>query len=285
MKLVDFDGMFDKKLSAFVKKNAGKFTAEQLEDMIPSLYSKFGDTAISSLGASPRGYYAAMSDEELVKCLCAHEKNGVPVSAFLARELEGRPACRAALIAMLPSADGRLARRIVAVLGGVSEAIPAYMSLLTACGEDDDDLKESLADFIKENADLVKEQAIANYRAGTERPLMLEVLSCVRVHDDRIFDILISEFRGAGDTQMLAGYLASYGDERALPYLLDRIAGDVPYIEFQELKYAIEALGGEYSEQRDFSGDKAYELIHAHTAADDIFAVFNKNAEGADEKK
>ena len=31
MKLVDFDGMFDKKLSAFVKKNAGKFTAEQLE--------------------------------------------------------------------------------------------------------------------------------------------------------------------------------------------------------------------------------------------------------------
>ena len=190
MKLVDFDGMFDKKLSAFVKKNAGKFTAEQLEDMIPSLYSKFGDTAISSLGASPRGYYAAMGDEELVKCLCAHEKNGVPVSAFLARELEGRPACRAALIAMLPSADGRLARRIVAVLGGVSEAIPAYMSLLTACGEDDDDLKESLADFIKENADLVKEQAIANYRADTERPLMLEELSWVKVHDDRIFDIL-----------------------------------------------------------------------------------------------
>ena len=46
MKLVDFDGMFDKKLSAFVKKNAGKFTAEQLEDMIPSLYSKFGDTRL-----------------------------------------------------------------------------------------------------------------------------------------------------------------------------------------------------------------------------------------------
>lgn len=285
MKLCDFDGMFDKKLSAYIQKNSGKFSAEQLEDAIPALYSKFGDTVIKSLGTSPRGYYAAMTDAELVKCLCAHVKGGVPVSAFLARELEGRPACRAELITLLPSADGRLARQIVSVIGSDKAAIPAYMSLLTACGEDDDDLKEQLADFIKENADEAKEEALKNYAEGIEKPLMLEILSCVKSHDDRVFDMLISEFRGSGDKQMLAGYLAAYGDERALPYLYDAIDGDIPYIEFQELKYAIEALGGEYANERDFSGDKAYELIHAHNSADDIFAVFNKSAEGGEDKK
>ena len=32
----------------------------------------------------------------------------------------------------------------------------------------------------------------------------------------------------------------------------------IGFVEFQELKYAIEALGGEYDEPRDFSGDKDY---------------------------
>ena len=34
-------------------------------------------------------------------------------------------------------------------------------------------------------------------------------------------------------------------------------------MEFQELKYAIEALGGEYDEQRDFSSDKDYLRVEA----------------------
>ena len=58
---------------------------------------------------------------------------------------------------------------------------------------------------------------------------------------------------------MRASYLASYGDVRALPVLLERIEGeDIGFLEFRELKYAIEALGGEYSEERDFSNDPEY---------------------------
>ena len=82
---------------------------------------------------------------------------------------------------------------------------------------------------------------------------------------------------------MLAGYLASYGDERALPYLLDKIDEEgISYVEFQELKYAIEALGGEYTKQRDFSGDEYYELIHSHSVSSaDIFSAFEEGAEGS----
>ena len=101
--------------------------------------------------------------------------------------------------------------------------------------------------------------------------------------DERVFEILLNEFRGGEDVPMCAGYLASYGDERALPYLMDKIDEEgISYIEFQELKYAIEALGGEYTKQRDFSGDEYYELIRSHSVSSaDIFSAFEGGAEGS----
>ena len=66
---------------------------------------------------------------------------------------------------------------------------------------------------------------------------------------------------------MTAGYLAAYGDERALPDLLRKIEDrSIGFVEFQELKYAIEALGGEYNEPRDFSADKDYIAVETVSA-------------------
>ena len=84
---------------------------------------------------------------------------------------------------------------------------------------------------------------------------------------DEVYDLLIGEFHAADDCSLYAGYLAAYGDERALPLLLRRIEDrSIGFVEFQELKYAIESLGGEYNEPRDFSNDKDYLAIEAATA-------------------
>lgn len=280
MKLYDFDGMFDKKLSEYITKNAGKFKEEEWEDMIPAMYAKFGDTPLKSLGVSPNAYYGAMSAEELIKCLRAHVKNSVPVSEFLCKAIEARPECNDMLLPLLENGEDGLKGYAVNILGSDERALPVYMRLITE--EEDEDFKNQCADFIKENADIVLETALENYKNGVEKPLMLEILSKVTSRDERVFDILLKEFRGGDDVPMLAGYLASYGDDRALPYLLDKIDEEgISYVEFQELKYAIEALGGEYSKQRDFSGDEYYELIHSHSVSSaDIFEAFEKGAEG-----
>ena len=76
-------------------------------------------------------------------------------------------------------------------------------------------------------------------------------------------------FLTADETQspVRAGYLAAYGDERALPHLMKRIEDrSIGFVEFQELKYAIEALGGEYNEPRDFSDDKDYLAVEYATS-------------------
>lgn len=259
MKLYDFDGMFDEKLAEYITKNAGKYKEEEWEDIIPVMYKKFGDTPIKSLGKTPREYYAAMTDGELIKCLKLHLKNGVPVSEFLCAAIEGRNLTNE----LLPLLDGTQDEIEYAMnlLGADPAALNKYMEML--CESDDEDMKNRCVDFIKENADAVLEKVKENYKNGIEREYMLEIMSRATTRDDEVFEILLKEFRTDPENiPMHASYLAAYGDERALQYLLDKIDEEgISFIEYQELKFAIEALGGEYTKKRDFSNDPYFKLI------------------------
>lgn len=277
MKLYDFDGMFDEKLGKYITEHAGKYTESEWEDVIPKLYRKFGDTKIKALGMTPREFYAAMSDDQLIASLRQHLKQSVPVSEFLCGAIEAREMTER----LMPLLDGTEDEREYAMnlIGSDERAIPKYMSMLVESG--DEDMKNRCVDLIKEKADLVLKQALENYKKGLEREYMLEILSRSVVRDEEIFKILIEEFLADSEQiPMHASYLAAYGDERALPYLLDKIEEEtVTFVEFQELKFAIEALGGEYAKERDFSADPYYEIIKSHnlSAAVDLF--------GGEEKK
>lgn len=276
MKLYDFDGMFDDRLSKYVSENAGKFTESEWEDKIPKLYQKFGDTVIKSLGMTPRAFYAAMSDDELIQCLRQHLAKEVSVSEFLCEAIEARKLTER----LMPLLDGTESEREYAMnlIGSDDRAIPVYLRILVECG--DEEMKNRCVDFIREKADLVLSAAIENYKKGVEREYMLEIMSRSVVKNDEVFRILLNEFRTDPDNlPMHASYLAAYGDERALPYLMEKIDEEgISFVEFQELKFAIEALGGEYTKERDFSNDPYYELIKSHSISGiDIF--------GGEEKK
>ena len=273
MKLYDFDGMFDEKLSEYIAKNAGKYKEEEWEDIIPRLYQKFGDTKIKSLGKTPREFYAEMSDTDIIRCLKAHIREDVPVSEFLCNEIEKRKL----VDSLLPMLDGTDSEREYAMnmIGSDDRAIKKYLEMLVST--DDTDLKNCCVDFIKEKADLVVKEALENYENGVETEYMCEILSRSVIPNEQIFEILIKEFRGdVENIPMHASYLAAYGDERALPYLLDKIDEEgISFIEYQELKFAIEALGGEYEKERDFSSDPYYQLIRGQSPdTADLFASF-----------
>lgn len=256
MKPIDFDGLFDQKLAKYLKENAGKFTEKQWEDKIPLLYQKFGDTYLKSIGFTPREYYKRMSDKELVDALLAHIKEEVPVSDFLCRELESRD-CPEEILPLLECKDEQLLMLAVNLAGANPIAFDAYFALLK--GEADREIKDAVVDQLKVNADAAKARALAFLNEEIEKELMLEVLSRVRERDETVYEVLLGAFREGEDLPMHASYLAAYGDSRALPVLFERIAGeDINFLEFRELKYAIEALGGEYTEERDFSDDPYY---------------------------
>ncbi len=266
MELIDFDGLFDEKLTVYMEEKKGKYTERQWEDVIPRLYKKFGDTYVAKVGCTPKEYYARMSDAELVETLSAHLSQDVPVPEFLCAEIEHRDNVEL-LFPLLDSVDSATQSYAINLILDDKRAYGAYFSLL--CNEDASvDVRDDIADIFKRNADEIAGKALQAYKDGIAKEYMLEVLSRVTVQSDEIFAILLQEFLTAGECAPIrASYLAAYGDARALPHLLERIEDrSIGFVEFQELKYAIEALGGEYDEPRDFSSDKDYLAIEDATA-------------------
>ena len=274
MKLYDFDGMFEEKLAEYIKRDPGRLSEEEWEDAIPRLYEKFGGTVIKSIGTTPRGFYAAQSDEQLFAGLSAHLKRGVPVNKFLRDEVEKRR--RADLLLPLLGGGEDEALFAVNVLGAERSALPVYLGLVTSC--DSDEVRNACIDCLKEAADDVKESVVDLCEKGVSTEYMLEILSCCKARDERVFTLLLNAFRTAESDALArrAGYLAAYGDERAIPYLVARIEEEgISYADFRDLKFYIEVLGGSYDAPRDFSSDPDYELIKSHGATDvDIFKNF-----------
>ena len=267
MTLIDFDGLFDEKLAIYMEENKNKYTEKQWEDVIPRLYKKFGDTYVAKVKCTPKEYYARMTDAELADTLKAHLQQDVPVPEFLCNEIEGRGNIEC-LLPLLSSGDAQTISYAINLILDNENAYDAYFALLLD-EEMDTDIRDDIADIFKHNADKVCARVLAAYKEECAKEYMLEILSRVKANrSDEIFEILLAEFRAADETMpMRASYLAAYGDERALPYLLARIEDhSIGFVEFQELKYAIEALGGEYNEPRDFSADKDYLAIEEATS-------------------
>lgn len=268
MKLIDFDGLFDEKLTQYMEENKNKHSEKEWEDIIPKLYKKFGDTYIAKLKCTPKAYYAKMSNSELADTLSQHLEQDIPVPEFLCAELESRDSAEV-LLPFLESEDCEKAAYAINLLGDDARAFDAYFSILKE-NRMNEDIKSDLADIFRLHADEVKAQALASYKAGIAKEYMLEILSRVKEKEEEIFEVLLQAFAAADETQspMRASYLAAYGDTRALKPLLERIEDrTIGFVEFQELKYAIEALGGEYNEPRDFSEDKDYLAIEAASSS------------------
>lgn len=265
MKLIDFDGLFDEKLAQFMEENKNKYTEKQWEDLIPKLYKKFGDTYVAKVKCTPKEYYAKMTEAELVETLRAHLRDDVPVPEFLCLEIEKRGEVET-LSPMLFDENEAAVSYAINLIGDNTKAYDKYFTIL----EKDlatEEIRSDLADIFKLHADEVKTRAYDNLQKGVATEYMLEILSRIKEKEDKIFNALLSAFLSGENVPIRASYLAAYNDERALPYLMKRIESkEIGFVEFQELKYAIEALGGEYDEPRDFTGDKDYLAVEAATA-------------------
>lgn len=276
MKLIDFDEKFNRKIAEMIEKHAGEHSEDEWEDVIAQAYRKFGDTYLAAIGKTPRQYFAEMGDEQLVETLKEYLLQGISVPDLLCEEIEGRGVFPA-LLSLLHDTDEELVHYALNLIGPDRRALDRYCEMLSE-EEYDEHIKDMLADLLKERADDVLERVLP--LAGTDNaPYALEILSKTTKRDARAFNALSEAFAESDDEDkpLYAGYLASFGDDRALPALLAEIEReDIGFVLFQELKFAIEALGGEYEKERDFSSDPAYKKIMAAGGGSDIFGMAHK---------
>lgn len=274
MEFIDFDEIFNRKIAQMIEKHASEKTEEEWEDYIAEAYQKFGDTYIKKIDNTPRGYFAAMSDAELYAMLKEYLQRDLPVSDFLCEESEKRGVSEE-LLSLLDEKEEHIVHYAINLIGSASGALPKYAKMLGS-SDYDEHVKDALSDVLKERADDVLEEILPLVKTKN-RPYALEILSRLKQKDERAFEALLSAFKEGENIPLYAGYLASYGDVRALPVLMEEIEReDVKFVAFQELKYAIEALGGEYTKDRDFSEDPEYQAIKAASAGADIFGGKNE---------
>lgn len=266
MKIIDIDKLFDNYISDYVYANIGKVNPEEIENKMPVLYNEFGDKQLKELdGKTPNTYYRDYSAEELFETLKQHLDNGVAVSDFL---------CEA--ITAAKGADDVASRLIcednsdeftVYLLNVLSElncgkATAKYLDFIL--WDYDEGIRELATELLGKFADKEKESILSHFKDASKekKACLTDVLSNCSF-DDRVFAILIDEFLANTDNVPLyAAYLSKYGDDRALPFLLTMIENEkISYVDFEELRFAIEALGGEYTKKRDFSNDKYYKKI------------------------
>ncbi len=265
IKIIDIDSIFDKYISDFVYKNIGKIEPDEIENKIPELYEKFGKEKLEELdGKSPEEFYKGYSSEQLVECLKTHIEKGVEVSDFLYETITENKDNEQGLVNALDADGEEFLLYVMNMLCDMESEKCVKRFLEMVLWDYSSPIKELATEFLKERADLVKEEIISQFRDVNDdtKEFLTEILSGCK-NDDRVFDILIEQFAKNEDKiPIYASYLAKYGDDRALPFLLAEIEKEkISYADFEELRFAIEALGGEYDKVRDFKNDKSYKKI------------------------
>ncbi len=274
MELIDFDGKFSEFLRAWLEEHQEEaLDLAEVEQMLPELYEAFLDAPAPWLaGAAPRGYFEGeASPARLIQRMLDYLRAGVTVPELLLSRLLslGGPA-EAPLVDLLRDAGAPEEARMLAIRllmeRGSLLPLPLYVSWQVDRAECD-----ALADFALEGLEGMGEEAVPLMLEALEeanepgREALLGILSHYPQYP-QVFSSLVRLFDACPERQaMLAAFLGRLGDARALPLLVERAREeDLQYLDYIELRSAIEALGGDAPE-RDFGEDPAYEALRRLT--------------------
>ncbi len=274
IKIIDLDSLFDKYIEGYVYKNVGKVKPEEIENNIPVLYQKFGDEKLVELdGLTPNEYYKNFSVKTLLEALESHLEKGVSVSDFLCEAIVSKTSEHKDLLdAISQDKSEQFTLYVMNIIEEANADFNEQRFLEFMLLDYAEPIKELAVEMLAKKSDKIKDRLCAEYENASEktRAYICEILSYVKLKEDKIFDILVKEFLSrANEIPFFVNLLARYGDERAVPFIktvIDR--EDVSYADFEELRFSLEVFGEVYDKERDFSKDKFYNKIKGKRPAE-----------------
>lgn len=283
-KLIDFDKHFTDHLLKWMEDNRDNYRyADEMEQAMPEVYEAFLDTPQPWLdGQKPGEYFAQFDDAKaLTDDLIRYVETGMDVPDMLLNRLaELEDGAEDALMAVFDY-DGLSAlshdRQDELIMTAMTllrqhmslRPLPLYISWLT-----EGSMCPDVLDHAQECLESMGEAALPQLKdalrhAGDEgRETILSLLSRYP-HTENVLEGLLQLFQQKPERRaVLAAYLGRFGDERALPALEAAAKDDdTPYLDFIEIRSAIEQLGGEAPE-REFLSDDEYARVFADAPDD-----------------
>lgn len=272
MRCINFDKEFQRYLADWMKAHAKEYkNYDAMEDAMPQVYEQFLDTPVNWLAGAKPGEYFLQYDNprQLVNWMEDYLKQRIPVPDMLMNRIsELGAASEEALMALLEKerAPREAVMAAVTLLREIESEAPLarYVGWQAVRGEAEDEL----ADNALESLASMGESAVAAMRAALPgatpagQEALLTLLSKFP-GNEQVFSTALALFKARRDrVAVLADCLAKLGDERALPELKALAASEeTPYLDYIELRSAIEALGGDAPEREFDEKDPAYEAM------------------------
>ena len=276
--IIDFDKQFQRHLSEWLSKNKENYEMEEIEDMLPELYEKWSDTPAKWLdGETPDAYFKKFDDPvQLIKLMVRYTASDISlpnpllnrISELKEKALEPLGDLFLGKIAIPKKADENEVKLLAVNL--MNEIDSNYMQDAYIKALEDAKLDEGLAEAICETlannaCNDMAEKILAQWDAisvDAVKERYLDILVNVPGHDG-IYKKLLDQFVCTPEHKALfASYLGKYGDDRAIETLQDALDWpDINYLDYLEIRHAIEELGEEVKHERVFDGDPYYESL------------------------
>ena len=274
--LIDFDAKFGDYIKNWLDENAGSFeNMDAVEAMMPDIYAKWLDCPQEFLsGKKPNEFFMDFEAQDLVNHMIRYEakKIGTPeplLEAISSKKHEALPHLHDIVFkeGFLPKNIDAAALRITALnlIGEIDSSV--YIKEYIECIPDksvDSGVAESMVEAIKQNSKPHKKQlvdALENADNESAKNRLLDIL-CALPYEKKVYDELISMFKSSSDKALYASFLGKYGNADAVKTLksaLDWI--NINYLDYIEIRNAIEELGEEVVHIRNFEGDKYFESM------------------------
>lgn len=277
MELIDFEEKFKQYYEKFLDAHPEiAHDEKKIAQVTGELYLKWLDMPHQFLGGKTADeYYNAMDTPTLLALLLSYIEQEISIPSGLMSALAGKPETLAALKTLierenvagisshkLPEAKSVMATLISEIGGEHNYAY--YMDYLTSEGCHDpfsEEIQHIFTRNAKEVRDMVYQGAI-NTSDKELKEVFLDILCEVR-DDDDIFDLLMNELMlGECDLSFLAFCIGKYQDFRAIEPLKEVLKEPgIDFFEYTAVRNALEELGAEIEEEREFDGDDIFELM------------------------
>lgn len=269
MKIIDFDLKFFEFARMWVANHPG-LNEQQVEDSYNAIMGEWVNAEADWLdGATPATYFDRFErPEELIALLKGYFEKGINLpEPLFTRIVDLGDAMVPALIEILrdEGCDEALRAECMGLLRDIgSESADDYLIELVCTAQESNELSDFAADvLICRNASIAS-VLLDRYEAAPEYAQMLILDICANFPgDDRILKYLLHKLKNEPDQRALyASCLGKLGDPRAIEDLQMMLGlFDLRYIDYIELRDAVEALGGDAGEERSFYGDPDFEAL------------------------
>ena len=275
MRCIDFDKEFERYLTSYVREHGREYrNYDAMEAAVPEIYEKFLDTPVNWLGGAKPGEYFSQFDQprQLVNWMEDYMKQRIPVPDMLMTRIsELGLAAEEALMNLLHKERASQEARMSAItlLQEIGSRAPMAEFIELQVTRADTEENE-LADHALESLSAMGKDAIgpmreALSRATPEGQQALLTLLCDVPGDENVFQTAMNLFEKRREwAAVLADCLGRLNDQRALPLLIARAASEeTPYLDYIELRNAIEMLGGDAPERQFDAEDPDYEALRS----------------------